>query len=76
MLRKSHPVVPSVSLPSKVRTSGNPDEIVPLQVRLPLWMKRQVIECAQAKAQDLSEWMRAAIREAIDRQQPRSKKAK
>jgi hypothetical protein len=69
-------VVRSKRLPSKIRTTGNPDEIVPLQVRLPLWMKRQVIECAKEQAQDLSEWLRAAIREAIERQQAKGKKGK
>lgn len=69
-------MVRSRALPSKIRTTGNPDEIVPLQVRLPLWMKRQVIECAKDQAQDLSEWMRSAIREAVERQQGKGKKAK
>lgn len=35
--------------------------MVPIQIKVPLWLKRQVILDAGAGAQTLSEWVRAAI---------------
>lgn len=48
-------------VPQKPRTAGDPDDLVPLQIRLPLWMKRRVVEIAASKGKDISEWLRDLI---------------
>lgn len=52
-------------VPKPVETEGDPDEIVPLQVRLPRWMKAGLHELAVSEGMDLSEKLRELIRRAI-----------
>lgn len=47
------------------RTEGDPNDLVPVQVKIPLWLKRLVLDDAKANAQDLSEWVRNAMRLAL-----------
>lgn len=53
-------------VPKPVDTEGDPNDIVPLQVKLPRWMKNGLHELAQQQGRDLSEMLRELIRRAID----------
>lgn len=54
---------------------GAPSDLVPIQFRCPLWLKKQVLEDAAAGAQDLSEWMREAVREKLASKGKKSRRA-
>jgi hypothetical protein len=42
-------------------TEGKPDDLVPVQVKMPLWLKRKALARAKEKAQDLSAYVKALI---------------
>lgn len=49
----------------KLSTSGNPDDLVPYQFNLPLWMKVKAMAKAQQNGQDLATWLKALIVRAV-----------
>lgn len=53
-------------MPSPVRTKGHPDEIVNLQVKVPMWLKLKAVAKAKSEAQSLTDWLRMAIKTAAE----------
>jgi hypothetical protein len=53
-------------MPRKLQTEdGRPDELVPLQLYLPRWMKNRCIEAALARGKSLSDWARDLLMEEV-----------
>lgn len=46
---------------NKIVTEGDPDKLVQLVVKVPLWLKVQASKKAATQLQDLSEWLRGLI---------------
>ncbi len=42
-------------------TDGKPEDLVPIQVKMPLWLKKKALARAKEKAQDLSAYIKALI---------------
>jgi hypothetical protein len=42
-------------------TEGKPDDLVPVQVKMPLWLKRKALARAKEKALDLSAYIKTLI---------------
>lgn len=42
-------------------TEGKPDDLVPIQVKMPLWLKKKALARAKERAQDLSAYVKALI---------------
>ncbi len=42
-------------------TKGKPEDLVPVQVKMPLWLKLKALARAKEKAQDLSAYVKALI---------------
>jgi hypothetical protein len=61
-------------VPKPVETEGDPNEVVPLQVKLPRWMKTGLHQLAQQEGRDLSEMLRELIRRAMDEARIRVKR--
>jgi hypothetical protein len=53
------------------KTTGNPDELVEFQIKVPRWMKNASIDTAQAKGKTLADWTRDLLRAALDEERPR-----
>ena len=54
-------------MPKPAQTEGDPQEVVPMQVKLPRWMKNGALEKAKARGQDLSEYIRDLIRRELEK---------
>lgn len=52
-------------MPKPHVTQGHPDDLVPVQVKMPLWLKRRAVEVAKARGQDLSELIRELLRREV-----------
>jgi hypothetical protein len=62
-------------MPKKLQTeNGPPDELVPLQLYLPRWMKNRCIEEALARGKSLSDWARDRLTEDLGERDDRPKK--
>jgi hypothetical protein len=55
-------------VPQRLSLDGPPDEIVPVQVRMPRWRKQKAAAAAEASGKDLKDWVNDAIQEKIDRE--------
>lgn len=42
-------------------TEGKPDDLVPVQVKMPLWLKKRALARAKERAQDLSAYIKSLI---------------
>jgi hypothetical protein len=42
-------------------TEGKPDDLVPVQVKMPLWLKKRALARARERAQDLSAYIKWLI---------------
>jgi hypothetical protein len=52
-------------VPRPVDTEGNPDDVVPVQVKIPRWLKNGLHEVARIHGRDLTEQVKEMIREAM-----------
>lgn len=53
-------------MPAHVTTKGKPEDLVPVQVKVPLWLKRRAHQAAAALGKSYSDFLKDAIRDASD----------
>jgi hypothetical protein len=62
----------SPSMPRALaKTTGDPDELVEFQIKVPRWMKNGAIDTAQDKGKSLADWTRDLLRAALEEERPR-----
>jgi hypothetical protein len=50
-------------MPGKLKTAGkDQDKIVPVQVKMPLWLKRKAVERAERLGKTLSDYVKDRLR--------------
>jgi hypothetical protein len=54
-------------VPQRLALDGPPEEIVPVQVRMPRWRKQEAAAAASASGKDFKDWVNDAIQEKLDR---------
>ena len=62
-------------MPKRLETSrGDADDLVPIQVMVPRWMKNRCVERAAATGKSLSDWVRDRIAPEVGEREPDSRK--
>jgi hypothetical protein len=62
-------------MPAKMSLKGKPDELVHIQFKAPLWLKRQALEAAQTLGKSFTDFCKDAIRDASDLGLARARRA-